>query len=144
MIFPEIFITGKLPKNWSLESLVADGLSGWGCCLAGATPPKLFGEGMVLISEKTGAGTPEQLSDLADKIIKKNMETKEKDLEIYDIYKTPNGNLFIKMTDDYSIAIGHKGDHKPSEVWKELEKTQFVKLSDFIPVKKVGRLVFDY
>lgn len=29
----------------------------------------------------------------------------EKDLEIYDIWESPNGNLFIKISDNYSIGI---------------------------------------
>lgn len=78
MIFPEIFITGKLPENWCIESLVADGLTGWGCCMTGATPPKLFGEGMVLIFQKTGASTPKQLSNLADKIINRKYGNQNK------------------------------------------------------------------
>ena len=38
---------------------------------------------------------------------------KEKDLEMYDIWESPNGNLFIKISDSYSIAIGPKGGHEP-------------------------------
>jgi hypothetical protein len=67
----------------------------------------------------------------------------EKDLEIYDIWESPNGNLFIKMSDDWSIAIGSKGHHEPNVEWGELKQTQYIKRSDITPVKKVGRLVFD-
>jgi hypothetical protein len=67
----------------------------------------------------------------------------EKDLEIYDIWEAPNGNLFIKTSDEYSIAIGSKGNHVPSIECGELERTQYAKRNDFTPVKKVGRLVFD-
>jgi len=66
---------------------------------------------------------------------------KEKDLKIYDVFKSVNGNLFIKMTEDYSIAIGAKGHHAPHE-W-ELKSTQYVKRSDISNVKKVGRIIFD-
>ncbi len=75
-ILPEILMTGKLPANWSEESLIADGLSGWACCMAGAEPPKKFGEGMALIASKVGASTPDSLSELADKILAKR-QTKQ-------------------------------------------------------------------
>jgi hypothetical protein len=64
-------------------------------------------------------------------------------LEIYDVWESPNGNLFIKLSDDYSIAIGPKGNHKPLEEWNELKKTQYVKSNDVTPVKKVGKLIFE-
>ena len=69
--FPEILMTGKLPANWSKESLIADGLCGWGCCMAGAKPPEKFGEGMALIGSKVGVATPDGLSELADKLLAK-------------------------------------------------------------------------
>lgn len=67
----------------------------------------------------------------------------EKELEIYDVWKAPNGNLFVKMTDDYSIAIGAKGDHGPTETWGELTRSQYVKSNNITKVKKVGKIVFD-
>jgi hypothetical protein len=67
----------------------------------------------------------------------------EKDLEIYDVWESPNGNLFIKLTDDYSIAIGPKGEHQPLEDANDLKRTQYVKSNDVFPVKKVGKIVFD-
>ena len=67
----------------------------------------------------------------------------EKDSHIYDVWESPNGNLFIKISNDYSIAIGPKGLHEPIEEWRDLERTQYVKSSNIIPVKKVGRLVFE-
>jgi hypothetical protein len=67
----------------------------------------------------------------------------EKDLEIYDIWEAPSGNIFIKLSDNYSIAIGRKGDHEPSNVWNETEKSQYVKSSEFVKVKKIGKLKFD-
>ena len=66
----------------------------------------------------------------------------EKDLEIYDIWKSPSGNLFIKISDDYSIAIGPKGQHDPIEEWGDLKRTQYVKSNNVTTVKKVGRMVF--
>ena len=67
----------------------------------------------------------------------------EKDLGIYDIWESPNGNLFIKTSDEYSIAIGSKGNHIPNIEWGELKRTQYVKRNDVTPVKRVGRLIFD-
>jgi hypothetical protein len=67
----------------------------------------------------------------------------EKDLEIYDIWESPNGNLFIKISDDYSIAIGPKGNHAPTEDYGDLKRTQYVKSNNVTPVKKVGRMMFD-
>lgn len=67
----------------------------------------------------------------------------EKDLEIYDVWESPNGNLFIKLTDNYSTAIGPKGDHSPLEEANDLKRTQYVKSNDVTPVKKVGKIVFD-
>ena len=66
---------------------------------------------------------------------------KEKDLEVYDVWKSPNGNLFIKMTENHSIAIGAKGKHEPNEF--DLSKTSYVKRNDVSPAKKVGKIVFD-
>jgi len=37
----------------------------------------------------------------------------EKDLDIYDVWEAPNGNVFIKISNGYSIAIGPKGYHNP-------------------------------
>lgn len=69
------------------------------------------------------------------------MDKFEKDLETYDVWESPNGNLFIKMSDEYSIAIGVKGDHEPTAC--DLKQTQYVKFNNIIPVKKVGKIVFD-
>jgi len=71
------------------------------------------------------------------------MEKLEKDLEIYDVWESPNGNLFIKLTEEYSIAIGQKGDHSPNTECGELNRTQYVKSNDVTPVIKVGKIVFD-
>lgn len=69
------------------------------------------------------------------------MSKKEKDLLVYDVWKSPNGNLFIKLGDKYSIAIGPKGYHEPRE--HELNVSQYIKSNDITPVKKVGRIIFD-
>lgn len=67
----------------------------------------------------------------------------EKDLEIYDIWEAPSGNLFIKTCSEYSIAIGAKGAHRPNEADGELKRTQYVKSNNITPVKKVGSMKFD-
>ena len=67
----------------------------------------------------------------------------EKDLKIYDIWESPNGNLFIKVSDNYSIAIGSKGYHNPNEEWGDLKRTQYVKSNNIVPIKKVGKLKFN-
>lgn len=68
---------------------------------------------------------------------------KETELEIYDVYEAVSGNLFIKISNDYSIAIGSKGFHDPSNHLYELDETQYVKISNMPNVKKVGKLIFD-
>ena len=65
----------------------------------------------------------------------------EKDLDIYDLWESPNGNLFLKMNDTHSIALGSKGNHELSE-W-DLKHSAYVKSSEITPVIKRGKLVFD-
>jgi len=36
------------------------------------------------------------------------MAQKEKDLDIFDVWESPNGNHFIKINNECSIAIGTK------------------------------------
>lgn len=66
---------------------------------------------------------------------------KENDLEIYDVWKSPNGNIFIKVSCDYSIAIGPKNQHQPND--HDINRTQYVKSNNITPVKKIGKLIFD-
>jgi len=33
-------------------------------------------------------------------------EKKEKDLNVLDLWKAPSGNLFLKINESYSIALG--------------------------------------
>lgn len=65
----------------------------------------------------------------------------EKDLQIYDVWQSDNGNLFIKLTDEYSIEIGAKGYHQPRK-W-QLGVTQYIKADDTTEVKRIGKIVFD-
>lgn len=49
---------------------IADGLSGWGNCHAGAERPEFFGQGMVKIAKVLGVtATPENLKSLADEFL---------------------------------------------------------------------------
>ena len=66
--FPEIFLTGQLPENWTKEELVAYGLEGWSNCMSGCKPPAKFGDGMALIGKETGALLPEELLALSKKM----------------------------------------------------------------------------
>ena len=66
----------------------------------------------------------------------------EKDLEIFDVWQAPNDNLFIKVSDEYSLAIGPKGHHVPSATWNDLSRSQYVKRGDITPVIKVGKVLF--
>ena len=65
---------------------------------------------------------------------------RENDLEIYDVWESPNGNHFLKMGGGYSLALGRKGFSEPVE--RDLESCQFVK-SHNTRAKKVGKIIFD-
>lgn len=65
----------------------------------------------------------------------------EFDLEVYDVWKSPNGNLFIKVSDEYSIAIGPEGDHTPNEI--DFKRSNYVHASSIVTVKKVGKIIFE-
>jgi len=66
---------------------------------------------------------------------------KETELEIYDVFEAESGNLFIKVSNEYSIAIGSLGFHVPSDF--ELNGTQYIKINNICNVKKIGKLIFD-
>jgi len=65
----------------------------------------------------------------------------EKDLEIYDVFESPNGNLFLKIDCNYSIPLGPKTSDP-----LDLEDIDFglgyVKSSIITPIKKVGSIKF--
>lgn len=65
-------------------------------------------------------------------------EITEKDLNIGDVWEAPNGNVFIKVSNNYSIAIGNFG-REPIE--DELKNSQYVKSNDFVNVKKIGHFI---
>lgn len=72
--WPEVFSNPDLINTRRPELLCADGLCGWGICLAGNSGrqlPKSFGETLVKISQKLGmtqAPTGEGFSDHASKM----------------------------------------------------------------------------
>ena len=63
----------------------------------------------------------------------------EKDIEIYDVWESTNGNVFIKVTEKYSLALGPKGQHEPfsGEV-----NVPYVKQYDEGRATKIGKIVF--
>lgn len=65
----------------------------------------------------------------------------EKDLDVFDVWESPNGNHFIKITNSLSIAIGPEGGYEPHS--SDLKHTQYVKADNITPVKKIGKIVFD-
>jgi len=52
--FPEIFITGKLPNNYSKNQAILDGLMGFELRHKGKIIPSRFDEGMKVISTLVG------------------------------------------------------------------------------------------
>jgi hypothetical protein len=65
------------------------------------------------------------------------MKLLEKDLKVFDVWESPNGNWFLKVDDNHSIALGSKGHHGPEY---EGEKPSYVKANDIVPVKKIGKI----
>lgn len=62
----------------------------------------------------------------------------EAELDLYDVWESPNGNVFIKISDEYSIAIGHLNNHNPFDF--DLKQTQYVKANHLPYCKKIGKL----
>ncbi len=67
--WPEIFITGKLPENYTKPELIADALTGWAHCSMRAEIPKNFGQGMAAISGILGTATPNGIDKLAEEFL---------------------------------------------------------------------------
>jgi len=65
----------------------------------------------------SGLGANFILSTLIEKHTKKSKKKKkkvlEKDLKDWDVYKASTGNVFIKLSNNYAIAIGRKDDCVP-------------------------------
>lgn len=72
VIWPKVFTDLDFlypADNTGLAMAVADGLTGWGCCMMGATPPLDFGQSMVKIAQRIkSSASPENLMLLADEI----------------------------------------------------------------------------
>ena len=66
---------------------------------------------------------------------------REKDLDIYDVWESPNNNLFLKITDKYSLAIGPKGFHDPRQ--HDLNGGLYVESNNVTPVKRIGGIIFE-
>lgn len=66
----------------------------------------------------------------------------EENLDIYDVWEAPSGNLFIKMSDEHSLAIGAKGHHSPNDFW-DPKRSNYVRSDNVTKVKKIGKIVFD-
>ena len=49
---------------------------------------------------------------------------------------------FIKVSEEYSLAIGSKGHHGPTEIGNDLNHTQYIKSNNITSVKKVGKIKF--
>jgi len=68
-MFSEISLTGELPEESYNNLVLAHALCDWGAVMAGAVPPKKFGEGMVKVADLLGvSGTPDSLMELAKKM----------------------------------------------------------------------------
>lgn len=65
----------------------------------------------------------------------------ETDLKPFDVYETPNGNTFLKLSDDRCIAIGKRNEPFEFEDGDKLHTLPLNK--DPLKVKKVGKIVFD-
>lgn len=70
-MWPEIFTEPnyRYPENTIQPHMaIADGLSGWGNCMAGADVPENFGHGMVKIGKITGFLLPEELMKASESL----------------------------------------------------------------------------
>lgn len=61
---------------------------------------------------------------------------REDDLEIHDVWESPNGNRFIKVGGGYSLALYSDPNSE------DLKYSQFVK-SHNTRAKKIGKIIFD-
>ena len=63
----------------------------------------------------------------------------EFDLDVLDVWESPNGNYFLKVDTEYSISLGPVDNFGPSD-WERTDG-KYVKANSITSVKKVGRLV---
>jgi hypothetical protein len=64
----------------------------------------------------------------------------EQELKDLDLWQSPNGNLFLKMNSQFSIALGNINTFHQIGFHNESEKFSIVKSNPIIPVRKVGKL----
>ena len=69
--------------------------------------------------------------------MKKNKTRKEHNLKILDLWQSANGNLFLKITPEYSIALGGLNRH---ERIGDSDSFPVIKTNPIFDVVKVGRL----
>lgn len=83
---------------------------------------------------------------------KKKKRVLEKTLKNWDVYKSPNGNTFIKFGDKYAIAIGSKNSCTPDKETKYCPNANrnfdhytlpcVANASETLEVKKIGKVKF--
>lgn len=67
----------------------------------------------------------------------------ESDLNIFDVWESPNGNLFLKINDEYSVPLGHKSS--VGQVLQGMENDHcFIKRNNITAVKKVGQVIMNF
>lgn len=62
----------------------------------------------------------------------------EKDLAINDIWESVNGNYFLKISDEYSLALGNMDLNKIELV--DLLGCKLTPANDVSPVEKIGSI----
>lgn len=75
-IFSDTSITGRLPEKPDSMSdnkfrmvVCANALNDWGICMAGATPPEKFGDGVIAAASFLGVnGSPDSFMEYAEKM----------------------------------------------------------------------------
>lgn len=64
----------------------------------------------------------------------------EKELDVYTFWEAPNGNTFLKITENYSLALGPINFQDPLP--QDLRSTQYVAVGD-CRAKKIGKLILN-
>lgn len=71
------------------------------------------------------------------------MKTLEKDLEVFDVFTSPNGNYFLKVNNEFSLPLYKREDGSFGPKLGEDLKTQFIRKSEICSVVKVGKLILE-
>lgn len=67
----------------------------------------------------------------------------EDDLQILDLWQSPNGNLFLKIDSEFSVVLGPAeclGEVDPREKNEMYPSRRLIPKNNVTPVVKVGRL----